>query len=109
MLGYLGEEPFAAIVAGDAATGVHRNPDAHPCWFTTAYFHTPGELASEVAAAGFEIDGPVAVEGPWPVHASLLDGGAKQGTVLAAIRRLERDPSVLGGSPHLLIAGRKSL
>lgn len=106
-LGYLGEEPFPAIVAADVATGVHRNPAAHPGWFTTAYFHTPDELAGEVVAAGFEVDGPVAVEGPWPVHASLLDGAAKQETALAAIRRLERDASVLGGSPHLLVAGRK--
>ncbi len=107
MRGYLGEEPFAAIVAGDVATGVHSNPDAHPHWFTTAYFHTPDELAAEVAAAGFEIDGPVAVEGPWPVHADLLDGGPSQETALAAIRRLEREPSLLGGSPHLLIEGTK--
>jgi SAM-dependent methyltransferase len=105
--GFLGEEPFAAIVAADVATGVHRNPDAHPHWFTTAYFHTPDELAAEVAAAGFEVDGPLAVEGPWPVHPSLLDGGALQEVALAAIRRLERDPSVLGGSPHVLVAGTK--
>ncbi|HEY3408360.1 MAG TPA: class I SAM-dependent methyltransferase [Propionicimonas sp.] len=107
MLGYLGEEPFPAIVAADVATGVHRNPDEHPHWFTTAYFHTPEELAADVADAGFEVDGPVAVEGPWPVHPDLLDGAAKQEAALAAIRRLERDPSVLGGSPHLLVRGRK--
>ena len=46
-----------------------------------AYFHTPDELAGEVAAAGFEVDGPMAV---WPVHANLL-----------------------GASPHLLITGRR--
>ena len=107
MRGYLGEDPFPAIVAAGVATGVHRNPDAHPAWFTTAYFHTPEELAAEVAGAGFEVDGPLAVEGPWPVHLSLLDGGESQETALAAIRSLERDPSVLGGSPHLLVAGRK--
>jgi len=107
MLGYLGEERFPTIVAADVATGIHRNPDEHPRWFTTAYFHTAEELAADVAGAGFEVDGPVAVEGPWPVHPDLLDGAAKQETALAAIRRLERDPSVLGGSPHLLVCGRK--
>jgi SAM-dependent methyltransferase len=108
MRGYLGEESFARIVADDVATGVHQNPDAHPHWFTTAYFHTPDELAREVADAGFEIDGPVAVEGPWPVHPDLLDGAARQETALAAIRRLERDASLLGGSPHVLVAGTKA-
>jgi hypothetical protein len=85
----------------------HRNPVEHPRWFSTAYFHTPEELAGDVAGAGFDVDGPVAVEGPWPVHPNLLDGAAKQEAALAAIRRLERDPSVLGGSPHLLVCGRK--
>ena len=107
MRGYLGEEPFPAIVAADVATGIHRNPDEHPHWFTTAYFHTAEELAADVVGAGFEVDGPVAVEGPWPVHPDLLDGGALQEAALVAIRRLERDPSVLGGSPHLLVCGRK--
>lgn len=98
---------FPAIVAQDVRTGVHVNPAAHPGWFTTAYFHTPDELVEEVTSVGFEADGPVAVEGPWPVHESLLDGGAKQEVALAAIRRLEREPSVLGASAHLLVAGRK--
>ncbi|MGV8907615.1 MAG: class I SAM-dependent methyltransferase [Propionicimonas sp.] len=107
MLGYLGEDGFPAIVAQDVRTGVHGNPTAHPGWFTTAYFHTPDELVEEVTSVGFEVDGPIAVEGPWPMHESLLDGGAKQQVALAAIRRLEREPSVLGASPHLLVAGRK--
>ena len=34
-----------------------------------------------------------------------LDGAEKPETALAAIRLLERDASVLGGSPHLLVAG----
>jgi SAM-dependent methyltransferase len=105
--GYLGEKGFPEIAAQDVATGVHRNATAHPRWFTTAYFHTPGELVTDVASVGFEVDGPVAVEGPWPVHGSLLDGGAKQEAALTAIRRLEREPSLLGASPHLLVAGRK--
>ena len=106
-LGYLGVEGFASIVAEDLATGVNRNPTAHPGWFTTAYFHTPAQLAAEVSGAGFDADGTVAVEGPTPVHASLLDGGRNQAVALAAVRRLERDPSVLGASPHVLVAGRK--
>lgn len=106
--GFLAEEAFAEMVAQDVRTGVHENPTGDERWFTTAYFHTPDELAEEVASAGFAIDGPVAVEGPFPVHEGLLDGGAKQQQALIAIQRLERDPSVMGASPHLLVAGRKS-
>ena len=105
--GFLGEAPFADIVAQDVSTGVHENVSGDGRWFTTSYFHTPGELRAEVISAGFEVDGPVAVEGPFQVHESLLDGAAKQARAMRAIGRLERDPSVIGASPHLLVAGRK--
>ena len=50
--GFLLEPGFEAIVERDLAEGQHRNPDAHPRWFTAAYFHRPDELGREVAAAG---------------------------------------------------------
>lgn len=106
--GFLGEPPFAEIVAQDVATGVHHNVTGDGRWFTTSYFHTPDGLRAEMVTAGFEVDGPVAVEGPFQVHESLLDGGANQHRAMSAIGRLERDASVLGASPHLLVAGRKS-
>jgi ubiquinone/menaquinone biosynthesis C-methylase UbiE len=46
--GFLRDPEFAAIVADDLATGVHRNPTRHPGWFTTAYFHRPDELGDEL-------------------------------------------------------------
>ena len=62
-LGFIRDPEFAAIVAEDLVSGVHRNPSRHPGWFTTAYFHRPDDLRDEVSAAGFDTDGPVAVEG----------------------------------------------
>ncbi|CAM3657913.1 class I SAM-dependent methyltransferase [Occultella aeris] len=106
---YLASEEFAQIVAEDVATGHHRNPDNVPGWFTTAYFHRPEELVAEVAAAGFDADGPFAIEGPSGAAAAmaeLLDGGAAQERALAAIRRIEREPSLLGASAHLMVLGR---
>ena len=55
---------FRAIVADDLATGQHRNPTGNPAYFTTAYFHRPDELASEVRDAGFDHVHILAVEGP---------------------------------------------
>ncbi|MBZ2199293.1 class I SAM-dependent methyltransferase [Occultella gossypii] len=105
---HLASEGFAEIVAEDVATGRHRNPGNVPGWFTTAYFHRPEELAAEVADAGFDADGPFAIEGPAGAAgamAELLDGGAMQQRALAAIRRIEREPSLLGASAHLMVRG----
>ncbi len=44
---------FRAIVAADLASGQHRNPTNRLDYFTTAYFHRPEELATEVRDAGF--------------------------------------------------------
>jgi SAM-dependent methyltransferase len=108
--GFLREEEFARIVADDLATGVHRNPDNRPGWFTTAYFHRPEELTREVEEAGLVLDGPVAVEGlggAAPDIDGLLDDDAVRERVLDVLRRTEREPALLGMSSHLLAAGRR--
>ena len=106
--GFLLEPGFEAIVERDVADGQHRNPDAHPGWFTTAYFHRPDELEREVAAAGFEVTALVAVEGAVGAAAEThaldawLDDPGKREILLRAIRRVEAEPSLLGASPHVL-------
>ena len=106
--GFLLEPGFEAIVERDVADGQHRNPDAHPGWFTTAYLHRPDELEREVAAAGFEVTALVAVEGAVGAAAEThaldawLDDPGKREILLRAIRRVEAEPSLLGASPHVL-------
>jgi SAM-dependent methyltransferase len=106
--GFLLEPGFEEIVERDLADGQHRNPDAHPRWFTTAYFHRPDELEREVAAAGFDVAALVAIEGAAgaAAEAHALDGWiddpAKREVLLRAIRRVETEPSLLGASPHVM-------
>jgi SAM-dependent methyltransferase len=78
--GFLLEPGFEEIVERDLADGQHRNPGAHPRWFTTAYFHLPDELEREIAAAGFEGTALVAVEGAVgaAAEARALDGLARR-------------------------------
>ncbi len=38
---------------------------------------------------------------------ALLDDPATRARVLTAVRRTEREPSLLGASSHLLVAGRR--
>ena len=94
----------------DLLDGQHRNPEAHPGWFTTAYFHRPEELTQEVAEAGFDAEGPIAVEGPGLFAPGLdewLDDDPRRERLLRTIRRVECEPSVIGASAHLLVFGRR--
>jgi SAM-dependent methyltransferase len=103
--GYLDEPAFEAIVEGDVRDGQHRNPTGRPEWFTTAYFHLPEELGREVTEAGLRPLAVLAVEGPaWmlPDIEQRLADPARRERVLAAIRRVETEPSLLGASSHLL-------
>lgn len=104
--GAITEPTFEAMVQADLNTGVHRNPDVagRPEWFTLAYFHTPDELHRDIQQAGFLGTDVLAVEGPGAradLDARLEEPGARA-AVLRAIARVEREPSLLGASPHLL-------
>jgi SAM-dependent methyltransferase len=100
---------FLQIVAGDLATGVHRNPTRRPGFFTTAYFHRPDDLADEFRTAGLADVRVRAVEGlaGWcgaAVTAALADA-AQRAVLLDLLARLEEEPSVVGASAHLLATG----
>jgi len=105
--GWLDTPSFANIVAQDLRDGQHRNPEHHPAWFTTAFFHHPDELAAEVRGPGLILEALLGIEGPgW-----LLDAGwedrTRRGAILYAARAVEREPSLLGLSAHLLAVGRR--
>jgi SAM-dependent methyltransferase len=108
--GHLEEPEFEAIVERDVEEGQHRNPSGRPEWFTTAYFHLPDELRDEAIEAGFVVEALVGIEGPgWtlPSLAAWLDEPARREQLMAAVRRVESEPSLLGSSAHLLVVGRR--
>jgi SAM-dependent methyltransferase len=99
--GFLEDPRFVEIVERDLREGQHRNPDDVPGWFTTAYFHRPGELVSEAEEAGLVVERVVGVEGPaawfavWPERRELA---------LRAARVAEATPEL---SPHMLCLARR--
>jgi SAM-dependent methyltransferase len=102
---YLDDPAFERIAEEDVGSGQHRNPGRRPGWFTTAYLHRPDDVVREVADAGWSDVSLLAVEGPGAFGDPefWLDGSGRQATLLRAIRRVEREPSILGASPHLLV------
>lgn len=110
--GLLSDPEFVAIVQQDLVDGQHRNPNNHPAYFTTSFFHHPDELAAEVRTAGFTLRGTFAVEGPaWllqNLNEQWQDVG-KRAQLLDAIRWLESEPSLLGASAHIIVVARTRL
>jgi SAM-dependent methyltransferase len=102
--GMLDDAEFAAMVDRDLDTGVHVNPDpaGRPEWFTTAYFHEPDELRAELTAAGFDDVDVLAVEG---IASAVPRADPHDERLLALLRRLEREPALLGATAHLLAVG----
>ncbi len=103
--GFLADPDFRAIVERDLADGQHRNPTEKE-YFTTAYFHLPHELEGEARAAGFQTLELVGVEGPgWllPDLDARWRDPAERERLLWAARAIEREPTLLGLSPHVLL------
>jgi ubiquinone/menaquinone biosynthesis C-methylase UbiE len=105
------EDPaFAAIVERDLRTGVHVNDTPNPRYFTTSFFHEPDELRYEVVEAGFEGPDVLALEGPGvllPDFHARWDDPIDRETLLRFLRVVEREPALLGLSPHLLAVARR--
>jgi SAM-dependent methyltransferase len=106
----LDDPVFVRIIEQDLRDGQHRNPDIHPDYFTTAFFHDPDELQAEVHEAGWSIVETVGGEGPgwWMPQefADWWDDETRRGRLLAAVRAVEREPSLLGLGPHLMVVAR---
>lgn len=101
---------FREVVAQDVAEGRHVNPDDVPSWFTTSFFHTGEELASEVAGAGLILRSMLAIEGPGTVLADdepLAADPAAWAALLELIERLEAEPSLLGLSSHIMAVSHR--
>ncbi len=101
---------FRAIRDRDLATGQHENPEGRPGWFTTAYFHHPDELRAELTAAGLRDVRVYAIEGVahlLPDLSAHWQDPTRRAELLAVVRTLEEEPSLLGASAHLLGVGVK--
>jgi ubiquinone/menaquinone biosynthesis C-methylase UbiE len=108
--GFFDDPAFAPILRRDLEDGQHRNPTTNPKYFTDSYFHRPGELSREFLAAGFQVMEVLAIEGPgWLARdfERLWNDPLQREQLLDAVRRVEREPSIIGASSHVMAIGRK--
>ena len=99
---------FRAVVHRDLTDGQHRNPTDDLSYFTTAYFHTPDDLAAELTESGFRDVTVLPVEGiGWiiPDFGARWADEASRREILDLIGRTEEAPELLGVSQHLLAVG----
>ena len=108
--GFFDDPNFAPILDRDLEDGQHRNSTGNPLYFTDAFFHRPGELSREFLSAGFKVLEVLPIEGPgWMARDfdRLWNDAVQRDRLLAAVRKTEREPSVLGASAHIMAIGRK--
>lgn len=108
--GFVDDPLFAPILDRDLRDGQHRNPTGKPEYFTTSFFHRPEELRDEVSEAGFNVIELLPVEGPGGLAKDFEErwaDPARRQQLLALMRKVEREPLMLGVSPHLLAIARK--
>jgi SAM-dependent methyltransferase len=105
----LGDPDKQSIIERDLRDGQHRNPTDKDC-FTTAFFHRPEELTSEVIQAGFDLVELLGVEGPaWllPDLERRWTDPEERERLLQAARAVEREATLLGIHTHLLAVARR--
>ena len=101
---------FVTMRDRDRADGQHRNDTDNLDYFTTAYFHRPDDLSSELEAAGFQDVRVLGVEGPgWMLQDFDIqwEDAALRKDLRNIARALESESSIVGGGAHLLRIGRK--
>ena len=108
--GFIDDQQFVQIMDRDLIDGQHRNPTNNPNYFTTAYFHHPFELQTEVEAVGFQYGKTLAIEGPgWAVKdfEQRWQDIARRDQLLDLVRKIEEEPSLLGMSGHIMVTAKK--
>lgn len=85
-------------------TGVH-DPAVG---FTTSWCHTPNQFEAEVSMAGFVDVEVIGIEGPLGHVVDHVDVPDTLERALTVARITEREPALLGASPHLLALARRA-
>ena len=106
----LGDSGFFQIVKDDLLDGKHHNSEKNPAYFTTAFFHRPDQIKTEIEEAGLNHEKTLAIEGPvWLLQnfEEQWSDQCKQERLLDIIRKMEEESSLLGASAHIMAIAHK--
>lgn len=107
---FAADPAFRQIRDRDLIDGCHINDTGRIHYFTTAYFHHPDELETELREAGFGDVKLLGVEGPgWlmPDFDARWADPVLRADMLDVAGKLESERTLLGASAHLIAVGRK--
>jgi len=103
------DDQFFNLLTNDLKTGVHLNETHNLEYFTTAYFHTPKEIITEIAESGLKFEKLIPFESfGWIVK----NFGEKEKNpgymekLLGIIRMLEAKDDLIAISPHIIAVAR---
>ena len=106
--GFIDDSTYVPILSRDLDDGQHRS-HAHD-YFTTAFFHRPEELETEVRETGFDQEGLFSVQGPGHLALDLegrMSNPTKGAQLLDLIRSVEQERTLLGVSSHFVVVAKK--
>jgi ubiquinone/menaquinone biosynthesis C-methylase UbiE len=105
--GHIFGNDYMNMITEEVETGVRNNSPKWANTFSSAYFHRPEDLQSEIEEAGYQHLTTLGVIGPAWLVPNLNESwnNEKEREKILAISRLVENESVLG--PRLMVVGRK--
>src|SRR6478609_366694 len=97
------DDKFFQLLKTDLLTGVHLNDTDNLNYFTTAYFHTPNEIKSEVSESGLTFEKLIAVESfGWTVKnfKEKENNKSYMNKLFEVIQLVETNEDLIATSPH---------
>ncbi|MFI5237774.1 MAG: class I SAM-dependent methyltransferase [Ignavibacteriales bacterium] len=104
------DDHFEKILIDDLKTGIHLNPTENLEYFTTAYFHTPSEIKSEIIESKLKFDKLIAIESfGWFVNNFKEKSGDLNymNKLQKIINLVETNDDIIAISPHIMAVARK--
>lgn len=104
------DNQFFKLMTDDINAGIHKNVTNNLEYFTTAYFHTPAQIQSEVIESGLTFQKLIAIESfGWIVKKfkEKLNDPSYMNRMLSTIRLLEENQDLMAMSLHFMAVGAK--
>lgn len=104
------DDHFEKILINDLKTGVHLDETENLDYFTTAYFHTPPEIKSEITQSGFRFEKLIAIESfGWIIDDLVTKSGDSKymKKLQQFINMVETNEDIIAMSPHIMAVARK--